>query len=223
MNSVISDIQKWKKEGCKYHPGIAVLEFAISNGFKAANFSLIKSARSSFSEKLLKSEIEKAELHFSPKDSKAPVQKVFGAIDVSTFPDDLKSLYNQTIANLKEMDTYRGRLQEIFYDETGNQRRSPDEKRAAAIAEHIHKLHQLNQDNWARLDYYRDHGTYLPGTEPHALSIERLIYLLRVQVKVKDYLQKAKKRIKDGQTIQIGTYNEYVAIDAEINKILNHE
>jgi energy-coupling factor transporter ATP-binding protein EcfA2 len=123
--------------------------------------------------------------------------------------------------NLKEMDVLRGRLQEVHYDDAGKHRRSPDEKRAAAIAEQIHNLFIKNRDAWARLDYFKEYGKYLPGTEPTGLDVDRLIYLLSMQVKVKDYLYKARVKIQKGKTINTTLYNQYLSIEDEINSIIN--
>ena len=215
------DIEKWNKSGCDWSTGFKLLEALIADtGFKSSKLIIIRSGKSSFTQKLLKSEIEAA-LAALPVSKEVAAPKVFGSIDTSTFPDDLKKLYAQTIENLKEMDVLRGRLQEVHYDDAGKHRRSPDEKRAAAIAEQIHNLFIKNRDAWARLDYFKEYGKYLPGTEPTALDVDRLIYLLSMQVKVKDYLYKARVKIQKGKTINTTLYNQYLSIEAEINSIIN--
>jgi hypothetical protein len=217
-----ADILQWKRTGEDYDTGIRILEHAISQGFKCALFPVIARAKSSFSEKLLIQEIDKAFSTIIPATLViSNAAKKVGAIDVSNFPIDLQELYRKTIENLKEMDALKGSLVELFYDENGNPKRFADERRAHHVATQIHRLWMKNQENWARLDYYRDEGKYLPGTEPKELSVERLIYLLQHVVKMTDYLSKARRKIKKGEKVNIKTYKEYEEMEHEIKTIIN--
>ncbi len=77
---------QWKRTGEDYDTGIRILEHAISQGYKCALFPVITRAKTSFSEKLLLQEIEKAYGSQIPTSSPEVSTKKVGAIDVSNFP-----------------------------------------------------------------------------------------------------------------------------------------
>ena len=208
-------IEEWRKVGRPYSVGLAILEEAIANGAKCSIISLLRSGRSSFTASKLQKELD------TIYELTTPVVKKFGSIDVKEFPEDLKDLYKVVVSNLRSIDQYKGRLSEIYYDDNGLSKKNPDEKRGLAIAKEIHKTYLLNQDYWARLDYWKEHQAYLPGTEPKETSIDRLKELLKIQPTCIEYLSKARTKIKQGKSINAVLFAKYEAIEKEIKLIVS--
>jgi hypothetical protein len=216
---------QWRTSHEDYQTGIAILQRLHDAGYTSNVLSIFTGKETSYTRNKLTSEIERIEALIASKNSvdTTPKQKEWGRIDIKTFPKDLQDLYAETISNLKSMDTFRGQLIEIYYDESGEPRRFPDEKRGHAIAKGIHQLFLKNLDNWGRLDYYKDYGTYLPGTAPRVeeTSLDRMKYLLSMQIKVYDYLNKARGKVKKGLKINQNLFDEYSSIESEIKAIIN--
>lgn len=214
-----SAYDQWIKLGTPYSLGIDLLKSLISEGKSSPLFNLISAKETSFTKIKLKSEIERL-LKESSSDSPKSDKKEYGKVDVSKFPKDLQDLYQTIIGNLKSIDFHRGQLLSIFYEHDGKLKKFPDEKTAFHLAKTIHELFLFNLDAWSRIDYFKEKGKYMPGTEPKELTIERLIYLLKKQVQVKDYLYKARKKKEKGLPVNNDVFNEYTSIENEINMLI---
>lgn len=210
-------IEEWRKVDQPYGVGLAILEEAVSNGAKCSIISVLRTGKTSFTKSRLQKELDFIYESCAP----SPTVKKFGAIDTKDFPEDLKELYKETISNLRMIDQFKGQIFEIYYDDKGSAKKSPDEKRGYAIANKIQRTYSRNQEHWARLDYWKEHGTYLPGTEPKQVSIERLKELLKIQPTVIEYMSKARTRIKQSKPINAAHFAKYEAIEKEIKLIIS--
>lgn len=218
-------LHQWRSSHEDYRIGIEILKRFHDAGYTSNVLSIFSGKETSYTRSKLASEIERIEALIASKksDEKIPQQKEWGRIDVKTFPKDLQDLYDETISNLKRIDMYRGQLIEIYYDQEGAQKRFPDEIRGHAIAKALHDLYMSNQDNWGRLDYYKEFGQYLPGTQPQLkdISVDRMKYLLSMQIKVYDYLNKARGKARKGLKFNQSLFDEYSLIESEIKAIIN--
>lgn len=208
-------IEEWRKVGQPYSVGLAILEEALSNGAKCSVIAVLRTGKTSFTNSRLRKELD-----IIYEATPAPELKKFGAIDTKDFPEDLKALYKEAVSNLRTIDRFKGQLLEIYYDDQGNPKRNADEKRGFAIAKEIQRTYQFNQRNWARLDYWKEHGTYLPGTGPIEVTYDRLKELLKIQPTVIEYMSKARTRIKQQKSINPELFAKYEAIEIEIKQIL---
>ncbi len=222
MNVNAHLVNQWINSDQDYNKGLDILELAQSQGIQT-KLRIVKSAKNSVTQKILKSEIVRLKDWCTNKADEKP-KKHFGSISESKLPEDLRELQRQTVSHLKEMDQIKGQLRSIYYDSVGGARRMPDKTVGSKLVKRLHELFLLNGEYFARLDYYHEHGKYLPGTEPELHTIPRLVFLLKNQIRMYEYLNKVRRKIAKGQVgFQITTYNEYLLMEAEIKKIVDHE
>lgn len=111
--------------------------------------------------------------------------------DAEDLPQDLAELREQIVAWLRLQQEDRGVLKAIAYGEED----ADTGKALNKVAGSILRTEEQLQEAYARLDYYKRHGKYMPGSEPKD-AMDRIKDLIRRQITNYTYINKYKKSAK---------------------------
>lgn len=221
-------VQHWlKMHSLNYAAGVVLFEEIRASGFKSGYASIILSGESSFALEKLSIELQRYldncgpnKLVQTPSTDEPVRQKQYGDYNVQAFPNDLKELHREIKRLYGHLALQKGRLRDIFYKpSTGDQKQSPNERQAKTIAFDILETDKVIKAAWARLDFYQEHGAYMPGTEPKNIDEKTIRFWLANQVAFTDYCRKADiNKKKKGSYSDLAKYEERKAVLNEIKQ-----
>ncbi|CAB4138858.1 hypothetical protein UFOVP350_15 [uncultured Caudovirales phage] len=198
-----------------WQTGIELLEACIKAGHKCAKLKIIQAGQNSVTSAMLREELKN---YFEGKDP-APEQELARKMDHTggvTLPVDLQELAEEMKRHYRKMDALHGRLREQFYTSSGQYRKRPNKSVAREIAFEILALHAATRRGYERIDYWRAHKEYLPGTSPKKPDESELITLLKEQPKAIQYFHR-----KDNQTSQSSVAQHYRRVLRRIEEVTN--
>lgn len=143
----------------------------------------------------------------------APVQDK--VVDWTKLPEDLRLLDARIKSLYSHNKTIRGQLRELTYTADGRPRgersmRSTRQRRQELCFLAVGNQQEINA-MWARVDYYRQHNMYKPGTEPQEQEA-RIKEWLRQQPQMVNYTRQEDTYFRKNNKYRNEVrYNEYKA------------
>lgn len=151
-------ILDWQKSGAGYEEGIELLR---DSGADNALINLLESGETSYTSRKLKEAI--ADLF---EDHRNAIKPKFNKSDLDSFPDDLKELHGQIIIRLRERSILQSNLYQLCYRADDQPRKGIEDKDFSKQAKEIMSVQDWIHQAYEQLDYFKEHGKRLPGTEP---------------------------------------------------------
>ncbi len=214
MNMLHRQYQQWLANST-YSNGVELLEQCIKAGYKCSSVAVIKSGNNSVTNRILRDALK---VYFEGKEEVPEVQHVrrMDHTGGAALPDDLKELAEEVKAAYRRMDALHGRIREQFYTGAGAYRKRPNKAIAKELAFEQLNLYAFTRRAYERIDYWRAHKEYLPGTSPKKPDENELIELLKEQPKAIQYFQR-----KTNQTSQSSVAEHYRRILRKIEEVTN--
>lgn len=199
-----AEIEAWLNSDRLYDAGMLLLKECVKIEPKLDfTFRLCSTGKNDFTKKKLLEALKDMQSSI-PSDVKTALPlggvKKKSARDIpwDTLPAELRELDEELKAAYRKNTHLRGQLRELIYGNRQEPKNNLNQKQRARMSELAHDVMQ-NQIHinamWARIDYFLEYGTMLPGTSVEE-NPQLILLWLSNQVEWVNYLRKSETYFK---------------------------